>query len=76
MAANDIPNPPADFDALSKREKIAYVQKLWDNITGDASEKLPDWHLDIVEHRSRTIDREETSPWQKVKVQLKEKYEF
>jgi hypothetical protein len=51
MPEASVPTPPG-FDALSKAEKVLYLQALWDQISEDPGTlPVPESHLRLAEER-------------------------
>ena len=49
-----VSNPPAGFDELTIKEKLDYVESLWDRITAKPEAiAVPDWHREVIEQRMR-----------------------
>lgn len=64
---------PADFDALSVDEQIAYVQSLWDRIAANPHRvPVPDWHVRELERRERAdaLAPESHRSWEEVRERL------
>jgi putative addiction module component (TIGR02574 family) len=76
LMAQQVPNPPPGFDALSVDEKIDYVEALWESIVERSSIPIPDWHRELVAERLEAYRAEPSAgrPWAEVRAELQRKY--
>lgn len=51
-----------EFDTMSVEDKFLTLEKLWESMIKDTSEKefSPDWHLDVLREREERILSGET----------------
>ena len=64
---------PPEFDAVSKEQRIAFVQELWDRIAQDPENvPIPDHHKRILDERLNAYraDPKFGQPWSEVRDQL------
>lgn len=64
---------PPDFYSVSKEQRIAFVQELWDRIAADPEQvPLPAEHERIIEERLKAYraDPEPGRPWSEVRSEL------
>jgi putative addiction module component (TIGR02574 family) len=67
------PAVPAEFDATSTEERIAFVQELWDRIARDQSSvPVPDSHKQILDRRLNAYrpNPHAGRPWNEVREEL------
>jgi putative addiction module component (TIGR02574 family) len=71
--AKALPLPPPGFDELPVKEKIDYVQALWDRIAAREEDvPVPEWHREILAERlaSFECDPSEGRDWDDVEADL------
>ena len=64
---------PPEFDAVSKDERIAFVQELWDQIAQDPDNvPLPDHHKRILDQRlaDNRANPRAGRPWNEVRDRI------
>lgn len=67
------PLPPPGFDDLPVREKIDYVQALWERIARDQQAvPSPEWHRAVVREALSEYESspDDTRPWSEVRAEL------
>jgi putative addiction module component (TIGR02574 family) len=74
--AQSVPNPPPGFESLSVREKIEYVESLWESILDRAELPIPDWHRELIRERldAYRADPSKCRPWSEVRAELEQRY--
>jgi len=68
MKIADIP----EINQLNVSEKLLLVEALWDELRGDSSLPLPDWHQQALDESAAAYNDNprEGSPWDDVKDRL------
>ena len=64
---------PPEFDSVSKEQRIAFVQELWDRIARDPERvPLPEKHAQIIDERldAYRADPKPGRPWSEVRSEL------
>lgn len=58
---------------LSKLQKIALMERLWDELSADGSLEPPSWHREVIESRSGEWDEREAlgQDWEDAKEELR-----
>lgn len=72
MSTTTLPVPP-EFDAVSREQRIAFVQELWDRIAQEPEKgPLPEHHKRILDERldAYRANPQPGRPWSEVREQL------
>ena len=62
-----------ETQSLSKLQKIALMERLWDELSADGSLEPPLWHREVIESRSEEWDERESlgQDWEAAKEELR-----
>ena len=54
---------PLNFNEISIQDKFVILEELWESMTHDAAANgfTPDWHLDILAKREKSIENSQSS---------------
>jgi putative addiction module component (TIGR02574 family) len=64
---------PPEFDAVSREQRIAFVQELWDRIAQDPDKiPIPEHHKQVLDERldAYRADPRPGRPWSEVREEL------
>lgn len=66
-----------DIEKLNTQERLELANYLWDSIENPKIESaVSDWHIEVLEERmkNKTTDTSKLKTWDKLKLELVQKY--
>jgi putative addiction module component (TIGR02574 family) len=70
--SSPIPFPPAGFDGLSRKEKLAYIEELENYVGPPDVDEIPEWHKKLLDERMAKYETEgfQGITWEEFKQEI------